>query len=78
MTYGPYDNVAGNSHQELSYHFESKTPFLTVTELTREIEVSHWGNVAVTEDITMRHSGAKLKVGMPVCIVPRHDDDDCN
>jgi oligosaccharyltransferase complex subunit alpha (ribophorin I) len=29
--------------------------------LTREIEISHWGNVAITEDIDMRNDGAKLQ-----------------
>jgi oligosaccharyltransferase complex subunit alpha (ribophorin I) len=61
VTYGPYEDIAANSFAELSYHFETKAPFLTVTNLVREIEVSHWGNVAVTEDVSMRHSGAKLK-----------------
>jgi oligosaccharyltransferase complex subunit alpha (ribophorin I) len=63
VSYGPYENVAGDASAELSYHFESKAPFLTVTNIVREIEVSHWGNVAITEDITMQHTGAKLKVG---------------
>jgi len=61
VNYGPYEDVKANAFQELAVHFESKAPFLTVTDLSREIEISHWGNVAVTEDITMKHTGAKLK-----------------
>ncbi len=30
--------------------------------MTRWIEVSHWGNIAVEESFTVKHSGAKLKV----------------
>ena len=29
--------------------------------MTRLIEVSHWGNVAVEETIDLRHTGATLK-----------------
>jgi len=53
--------VAPNSAKEVSVHYENNSPFLTVTEMTRVVEVSHWGNVAVEEDIDMRHTGAKLK-----------------
>ena len=67
--YGPYTDIEGGASSELSYHFESHVPFLTVTELVREIEISHWGNVAVTEDITLKHTGAKLKVLVVVVVV---------
>ena len=30
--------------------------------MTRVIEVSHWGNVAVEETYHMKHVGAELKV----------------
>ena len=42
-------------------HYENNTPFLTVTNMERLIEVSHWGNIAVEETYDMAHSGAKLK-----------------
>jgi len=61
ITYGPFTNVGPNSAKEVSVHYENNSPFLTVTEMTRLIEVSHWGNVAVEEEIDMRHTGAKLK-----------------
>jgi len=61
IAYGPFANVAPNSAKEVSVHYENNSPFLTVTEMTRVVEVSHWGNVAVEEDIDMRHTGAKLK-----------------
>lgn len=42
-------------------HYENQSPFLTVNTLERTIEVSHWGNIAVKEEIQMTHTGAKLK-----------------
>lgn len=42
-------------------HYENHTPFLTVTNLERVIEVSHWGNIAIEETIDIVHSGAVLK-----------------
>ncbi|XP_058819683.1 dolichyl-diphosphooligosaccharide--protein glycosyltransferase subunit 1 [Topomyia yanbarensis] len=61
ITYGPYDNVAAFSVEPLTVHFENFTPFMTVTNLERVIEVSHWGNIAVEETIDIVHSGAALK-----------------
>ena len=61
ITYGPFTNVGPNSAKEVSVHYENNSPFLTVTEMSRLIEVSHWGNVAVEEEIDMAHTGAKLK-----------------
>lgn len=42
-------------------HFENSSPFLSVSNLVRHIEVSHWGNIAVEETLDVYHSGAKLK-----------------
>lgn len=42
-------------------HYENNAPFLTVTHMTRVIEVSHWGNIAVEESYDMVHTGAVLK-----------------
>lgn len=57
-----------DSHQLTAYtsepiviHFENQTPFLTVANLERVIEVSHWGNIAVEETIDIVHTGAELK-----------------
>ncbi|CAF5058870.1 unnamed protein product, partial [Rotaria magnacalcarata] len=61
ITYGPYENVAALTRSEITLHYENNNPFLTVSNLNRWIEVSHWGNVAVEETIDMYHSGAKLK-----------------
>jgi oligosaccharyltransferase complex subunit alpha (ribophorin I) len=46
----------------MKLHFENNKPFLTATSVSKDIEVSHWGNVAVDELYELRHDGAKLKV----------------
>jgi oligosaccharyltransferase complex subunit alpha (ribophorin I) len=61
LVYGPYKDVAANSQTELSVHYENNSPFLAVTHLTRLIEISHWGNIAVEETLDIRHTGAQLK-----------------
>lgn len=61
ITYGPYNNVAPFTEDQLVVHYENNAPFLTVTRLERFIEISHWGNIAVEEHIEIRHTGAKLK-----------------
>lgn len=61
ITYGPHENVAAFSESELAVHYENNSPFLVVSSLTRVIEVSHWGNIAVEETYDIRHNGAVLK-----------------
>uniref|UniRef100_T1JMK6 Dolichyl-diphosphooligosaccharide--protein glycosyltransferase subunit 1 n=1 Tax=Strigamia maritima TaxID=126957 RepID=T1JMK6_STRMM len=61
ITYGPYENVAPFSKGLLNVHSENNSPFMTVTNLERVIEVSHWGNIAIEESIDLLHSGAVLK-----------------
>jgi oligosaccharyltransferase complex subunit alpha (ribophorin I) len=60
ITYGPYDDREPFSSSELSVHFENVKPFLTASIVT-EVEVSHWGNVAVEETYQISHDGAKLR-----------------
>uniref|UniRef100_A0A3B3V5E5 Dolichyl-diphosphooligosaccharide--protein glycosyltransferase subunit 1 n=1 Tax=Poecilia latipinna TaxID=48699 RepID=A0A3B3V5E5_9TELE len=61
IEYGPFRDVAPFSEDALKIHYENNTPFLTITSITRTIEVSHWGNIAVEETIDLRHTGAILK-----------------
>ncbi|XP_049805250.1 dolichyl-diphosphooligosaccharide--protein glycosyltransferase subunit 1 [Schistocerca nitens] len=61
ITYGPYEKVQPFSQDKMIIHFENNAPFLTVTNLLRTIEVSHWGNIAVEETIDLLHTGATLK-----------------
>lgn len=60
-SYGPYKDIAANTNSKIAVHFENNTPFLTARLLQREVEVSHWGNVAFTENVDLEHTGAKLK-----------------
>lgn len=61
ITYGPYENIQPLTVDKMIVHYENNAPFLTVTELKRYIEVSHWGNIAIEENINLLHTGAKLK-----------------
>jgi oligosaccharyltransferase complex subunit alpha (ribophorin I) len=65
ITFGPYTNLAPltqeRSTQPMIIHFENNSPFITFTEVRREIEISHWGNIAVEEHYRCEHRGAKLK-----------------
>uniref|UniRef100_A0A915KHW5 Dolichyl-diphosphooligosaccharide--protein glycosyltransferase subunit 1 n=1 Tax=Romanomermis culicivorax TaxID=13658 RepID=A0A915KHW5_ROMCU len=67
LIYGPYENteaskiVSASKINELVIHYENNSPFLTVTNLNRLIEISHWGNIAVEETLDIAHSGAILK-----------------
>nr|XP_015814754.2 dolichyl-diphosphooligosaccharide--protein glycosyltransferase subunit 1 [Nothobranchius furzeri] len=61
IEYGPFKDVAPFSEDAMKIHYENNTPFLTITSITRTIEVSHWGNIAVEETIDLRHTGAVLK-----------------
>ncbi|KAM3877906.1 dolichyl-diphosphooligosaccharide--protein glycosyltransferase subunit 1 [Diretmus argenteus] len=61
IEYGPFRDVAPFSEDALKIHYENNSPFLTISSITRTIEVSHWGNIAVEETIDLRHTGASLK-----------------
>ena len=62
LSYGPYSDVGPFHAHELRVHYENNSPFAEVTALTREVEVSHWGNVYVEEKYILKHGGARLKV----------------
>ena len=53
--------VSSAVQDTMKIHYENNTPFLTISSITRTIEVSHWGNIAVEETIDLRHTGAILK-----------------
>ncbi|KAJ8259828.1 hypothetical protein GJAV_G00173950 [Gymnothorax javanicus] len=61
IEYGPFRDVAPYSQDAMKIHYENNNPFLTISSITRTIEVSHWGNIAVEETIDLRHTGAILK-----------------
>ncbi|KAF3446921.1 hypothetical protein FNV43_RR12101 [Rhamnella rubrinervis] len=61
IKYGPYENLPPFSYSPIVVHFESNQPFAVAQELVREIEISHWGNVQVTEHYNLIHGGAQSK-----------------
>ena len=61
VKYGPYDNVAALRADEMVLHYENNSPFLSILEMERSVEVSHWGNIAVEETLDLQHTGATLK-----------------
>ncbi|XP_024357703.1 dolichyl-diphosphooligosaccharide--protein glycosyltransferase subunit 1A [Physcomitrium patens] len=64
VRYGPYEDVEALERKPITLHFENNQPFAVVEELVREIEISHWGNVYITENYNkLAHQGARLKGG---------------
>ncbi|KAK7279643.1 hypothetical protein RJT34_24699 [Clitoria ternatea] len=61
LKYGPYENRPPYSYSPVLVHFENNNPFAVVEELEREIEISHWGNLQVTERYSLVHAGARHK-----------------
>ncbi|GAB2215890.1 hypothetical protein Droror1_Dr00023651 [Drosera rotundifolia] len=61
IKYGPYQDVASFSYSPIYIHFEDNHPFAIAERLVREIEISHWGNVQITEHYNIIHAGAHLK-----------------
>ncbi|XP_060765785.1 dolichyl-diphosphooligosaccharide--protein glycosyltransferase subunit 1 [Neoarius graeffei] len=61
IEYGPFKDIPAFSQDTMKIHYENNAPFLTISSITRTIEVSHWGNIAVEETIDLRHTGAYLK-----------------
>ncbi|KAI7884958.1 Ribophorin I [Lichtheimia hyalospora FSU 10163] len=62
IAYGPYLSVLPGTYNPFRIHYEYSKPLLTVTELQRDIQVSHWAsNLAVEEHYKLEHSGARLE-----------------
>jgi oligosaccharyltransferase complex subunit alpha (ribophorin I) len=58
IKYGPYDSLPPFSYVPVAVHFVHNHPFAVAQELVREIEISHWGNVQITEHYNLIHGGA--------------------
>ncbi|XP_041023152.1 dolichyl-diphosphooligosaccharide--protein glycosyltransferase subunit 1B [Juglans microcarpa x Juglans regia] len=61
LKYGPYENYPPYSFLPIILHFENNNPFAIVEELVREVEISHWGNLQITESYRLAHAGARHK-----------------
>lgn len=57
ITYGRYDAMKPFTMLDMRLHFENTRPFMQVTTLVREIEVSHWGRIYVEESYEIRNAG---------------------
>ncbi|KAL0313862.1 UNVERIFIED_CONTAM: Dolichyl-diphosphooligosaccharide--protein glycosyltransferase subunitA [Sesamum angustifolium] len=60
LKYGPYENLPPFSYTPIVVHYVSYKPFAVAQELVREIEISHWGNVQITENYNLVHAGAEI------------------
>lgn len=47
----------------MTVHYVNNFPFAKFSTLTKEIEVSHWGSIAIEEIYELKHAGAALKGG---------------
>ncbi|CAK9166296.1 unnamed protein product [Ilex paraguariensis] len=61
LKYGPYEDRHSYSFSPIIVHFENNNPFAVVEELVREVEISHWGSLQVTERYKLVHAGARHK-----------------
>ncbi|EPS70534.1 hypothetical protein M569_04226, partial [Genlisea aurea] len=60
IKYGPYANRPPFSYTPIVIHYVCNKPFAVAREAVREIEVSHWGNVQITENYNLIHAGAEI------------------
>lgn len=60
---GPFLDVPpmAASPMDVHYSFPAKGQLLVAESLLREVEISHWGNIYVTEHYTVRNDGARHK-----------------
>ncbi|KAJ6986905.1 LOW QUALITY PROTEIN: dolichyl-diphosphooligosaccharide--protein glycosyltransferase subunit 1B-like [Populus alba x Populus x berolinensis] len=61
LKYGPYEDHPPYSFSPVIVHLENNSPFAVVEELLREVEISHWGNLQITEHYKLVHAGARHK-----------------
>ena len=61
LTYGPFGEKPAGATEPIAVRFEFTKPVNHISQLERDIEVSHWGgNVAFEERYTLYHRGANL------------------
>nr|CUU98608.1 hypothetical transcript [Hymenolepis microstoma]CUU98609.1 hypothetical transcript [Hymenolepis microstoma] len=60
IIYGPFENVTPFEKRVAKFNYENNSPFLAITSLERSIEISHWGNIAIENQVSIRNYGAKL------------------
>jgi oligosaccharyltransferase complex subunit alpha (ribophorin I) len=61
FTYGPYGEVPAGAVEPVKVRYEFTKPLIHISELERDVEVSHWGgNVAFEERYTLHNRAANL------------------
>jgi len=60
LKFAEYKDLPAKSAEKVYFHYEANIPFVSTHYLFREVEVSHWGNVKVTDNADVRHRGAAL------------------
>ena len=63
LNYGPFADVSPLTIEPSATYFVSSAPLIRVTSLVKEVEVSHWGNVAVEENYVLKNAGNELDKG---------------
>ena len=61
IRYGPYKNMKPFSFNVIRILFEYTDPLLVLTEASKTLTVSHWGNILVDEWFALENIGAKVK-----------------
>ena len=61
LRYGPVVDLPSFALLEFRAHYQNPKPIPYFTKVVREIEVSHWGNIAVSDWYTLVNRGAEIK-----------------
>jgi len=61
IEFGPYNDLEPLASSPLKIHYENEYPFVTMTTMRKQIEISHYGNINVEEHYILQHTGAKLR-----------------
>jgi oligosaccharyltransferase complex subunit alpha (ribophorin I) len=71
ITYGPYHDMppsdgkhfAESIQETVKIHYQYDNPVLTIAQLRRAAEISHWGaNLNIQDDIHLRNDGSKCAI----------------
>jgi oligosaccharyltransferase complex subunit alpha (ribophorin I) len=61
VRYGPVPGSTPlDDTRRVQVHYLNNAPFVTFNEVSKDVEVSHWGNVAVQDNYLLEHTGARL------------------
>jgi hypothetical protein len=60
VDYGPFKNTEAFQENPVRIHFENNFPQCVFEKASKQIEVSHWGNIAIEEKYFIENRGAEL------------------